>query len=87
MEIQVKQMTLVGYYHFNSKDKTKIFFVVQCLYSSVDLSNDNLRGTMINIFVDENVFNKVKSMDMGTSLDVQVSSNLETGKLYYTLEV
>lgn len=83
---QSQDMILVGYHSFNSKDKTQKFYVVQCLYSEKNVSNGDLRGTMINIFVDFETYNKIKvGYDIGSSLKVEVSANLSTNKIYYKI--
>lgn len=87
MENQSKDMILVGYHHFNSKDKKQIYYVVQCLYNEDDRTRGNLKGTMINIFVDDEVYKKVVQNDIGTILKVDVIPNLSTGKIYYKVVI
>lgn len=87
MNNSVQEMILIGHYSFTSKDKSKEYFVVQCLYSNNDLSNGNLRGTMINIYCNKDEYERIKELDIGTVLNIQVSSSFETGKLYYKLVV
>lgn len=83
MDRQTQNMILVGYHHFNSKDKTQIYYVVQCLYSENDLTRGNRKGTMINIFVDDDIYKKILEMDIGTVLKVEIIPNLNSGKLSY----
>ncbi len=87
MENQVQEMILVGYHHFNSKDKKQIYYVVQCLYSEKDVSRGNLKGTMINIFTDDEVYKKVSDLDIGTLLKIEVRPNLNTGKIGYKVVI
>ena len=49
MEEQTQEMILVGYHHFYSKDKTKEFLVVQCLFNEDNRERNNFRGTMIKL--------------------------------------
>ena len=87
MDNSIQEMILVGHYSFNSKDKNNKYFVAQCLYSNNDLSNGNLKGTMINVFCNADEYERIKELNIGTILKVQVSSSFETGKLYYKLVV
>ncbi len=83
MQNQVTDMILVGFHHFNSKDKSQIYYVVQVLYNEIDLSRGNNKGTMINIFVDDELYQKIAQLDIGTLLKVELKPNLSTGKLNY----
>lgn len=87
MENSTQDMILVGYHHFNSKDKKQIYYVVQCLYNEDDRTRGNLKGTMINIFVEDEVYQKVCQLDIGTVLKVEVNPNLSTGKIYYKVVI
>ena len=87
MEKTTMEMILVGYHHFYSKDKKQIYYVVQCLYNEDDKTRANLKGTMINIFVEDDVYKKVIQNDIGTLLQVQVLPNLSTGKIYYKVVI
>jgi len=82
-----QEMLLVGYHHFNSKDKKQIYYVVQCLYNVDDKSRGNYKGTMINIFVDDDTYQKVCQLELGTVLNIEVSPNLQTGKIYYKVVI
>lgn len=82
-----QEMLLVGYHHFNSKDKKEIYYVVQCLYNENDLSRGNYRGTMINVFVDDETYKKVSELELGSTLQVEVQPNLSTGKIYYKVVI
>ena len=87
MENQVQEMTLIGYHHFNSKDKKQIYYVVQCLYSENDISRGNLKGTMINIFVEDEIYKKVSELDIGSVLKIEIRPNLNTGKINYKVVI
>lgn len=87
MDKSTQDMILVGYHHFNSKDKKQIYYVIQCLYSENDKTRGNLKGTMINIFVEDNIYQKVAKLDIGTVLKIEVVPNLSTGKIYYRVVI
>ena len=87
MENSTQEMVLVGYHHFNSKDKKQIYYVVQCLYNEDDRSRGNLKGTMINIFVEDEIYQKICQLDIGTTLKVNVKPNLSSGKIYYEVVI
>lgn len=82
---EVKEMTLVGFYNFSSKDKTKRYFVFQVLSNDVDISNNIYKSNIINIFVNEDIYKKVSPNDIGKSLNVNIQANLSSGKIYYSL--
>jgi len=83
MEKSLQEMVLVGYHHFSSKDKSEIFYVVQVLYNNTDIERANNKATMINIFTTDEIYKKVCQMSIGQVLKVEMSPNLETGKIYY----
>lgn len=83
MEKSLQEMVLVGYHHFSSKDKSQIFYVVQVLYNNTDIERANNKATMINIFTTDEIYKKVCQMSIGQVLKVEMSPNLETGKIYY----
>lgn len=89
MENSTQEMILVGYHHFTSKDKKQIYFVVQCLYNEEDRTRGNLKGTMINIFVEEETYKKIiqDELQIGSVLKVEVRPNLSTGKIYYRVVI
>lgn len=81
-----KDMTLVGYYHFETKDKSKVYYILQCLVSKVD--NDNCKGSLVNVFVNENTYRRVvNDFDIGSTLKVEVIPNYDTGKVSYRLSI
>lgn len=82
-----QEMILVGYHHFNSKDKKQIYYVVQCLYNEDDRERGNLKGTMINIFVEDEVYKKISKCDIGSVLKINIRPNLSTGKIYYEVVI
>lgn len=79
----IEEMTLIGYYHFSSKDKKQIFYVVQVLYNTTDVERSNNKATMINIFTTDEIYKKVCQMSVGESLKIEIVPNLEKGKMYY----
>lgn len=86
MDSQIQEMTLVGYYHFSSKDKQNHYFVVQCLFSENDLSKNIMRGTMLNIYVDDLTYSKItEDFNIGNSIKVEVRPNINTGKVSYKI--
>lgn len=81
----VKEMTLVGFYNFKSKDGKKVYYVVQCLVNDV-LGNDYCKGNLINVFVEENIYVKiVNEYDIGSAINVESKINYSTGKVYYSI--
>ena len=82
---EVKEMTLVGFYNFSSKDKTKKYFVFQVLSNDIDISNNTVKSNIINIFVNEDIYKNVSQNDIGKSLNVNIHADLSSGKIYYTL--
>jgi len=87
MEKSVQDMILVGYHTFSSKDKTKIYYVVQCLYSEQNITKSSYKGTLINIFTEDEIYKKVVGLEIGTPIKVEVIPNLASGKVYYKVVV
>ena len=87
-EKQTIKCNLVGYYHFTSKDKSKTYYVLQLLKTDEDERN-NKRCSLKDIFVDEEVYTKVVRgiVDIGVSVDVEVSINTQTDKVYYKVVI
>ena len=79
------EMILVGNNKFSSKDKTSNYFVIQALYNEADISKQTNKATLINIFVNEDLYNSLSGADIGTILKVQVIPNLSTGKVSYKI--
>ena len=80
-----QEMTLVGFYHFISKDKTKHYYVIQALSNINDISNGINRANVIDVFVSEEMYKSIIEQKIGTSLNVQITANLSTGKLSYKI--
>lgn len=80
----MEEMVLIGYFHFESKEKKQIYYVVQALHSDNDVSKSIKKGTLINIFVPDEDYKKIiSSYDIGSLIKVDVKPNFETGKLSY----
>lgn len=82
---EVKQMSLVGFYNFSSKDKTKKYFVIQALCNEIDKSQNTIKSNIINIFTDENIYNSVIQKQIGSLLNVKIKADLINGKVYYNI--
>lgn len=81
----VVDMIFVGHNHFCSKDKNNIYYVIQVLFNSVDISRNTNKATLINIFVDDKSYQDLCQMEVGSSLKVEVRPNMETGKVSYKI--
>ncbi len=82
----VKDMSLVGFYNFSSKDRTKKFFVIQVLFYEEDKSLNSIKSNIINIFVDEQQYNNiVENKNIGSILKVRIKASLTSGKVYYSI--
>lgn len=76
----VKEMKLVGYYTFTSKDKKNLYYVLQFL-NNVD---DSTKASLINVFVDKNTYERVtEDYDIGSLLNIECYINYDTNKVYY----
>lgn len=74
----IEEMKLVGYYTFTSKDKKNLYYVLQFL------NNDSTKASLINVFVEKNVYERVtQDYDIGSLLNVECSINFDTNKVYY----
>lgn len=82
---ELKKMTLVGYYNFCSKDKTKKFFVVQVLFNEIDKSSNTVKSNIINIFTNEDIYNTTIKKQLGSSINVNIKTDLLLGKVYYSI--
>lgn len=82
---EVKQMTLVGFYNFSSKDKTKRYYIVQALFNEIDKSNNTIKSNIINIYVDSNIYETISQMEIGQAINVNVKADLLNGKVYYNV--
>ena len=82
----VKDMSLVGFYNFSSKDRTKKFFVIQVLFYEEYKSLNSIKSNIINIFVDEQQYNNiVENKNIGSILKVRIKASLTSGKVYYSI--
>lgn len=82
----LKEMSLVGYYNFCSKDKTKTFFVIQVLCYEEDKSLNSIKSNILNIFVDEKQYSNIlDNKNIGSILKVRIRASLTTGKVYYSI--
>lgn len=82
---EVKQMTLVGFYNFSSKDKTKRYYIVQALFNEIDKSNNTIKSNIINIYVDSNIYETISQMEIGQAINVNVKADFLNGKVYYNV--
>lgn len=82
---EVRQMTLVGFYNFSSKDKTKRYYIVQALFNEIDKSNNSIKSNIINIYVDADIYESISQMDIGQAINVSVKADLLNGKVYYNV--
>lgn len=81
----IQEMSLIGYYHFDSKDKTKHYYVVQALSSTNNVSEGNFKSNIVDVFVSEEIYNVILEKEIGTPLNVQMIPNLSTGKLSFKI--
>lgn len=81
----VQDMTLIGFYHFSSKDKTKHYYVVQALTNELNVSNSTNKATVIDIFVSDEIYNSILNKEIGEPIKVQMTPNLSTGKIGFKL--
>lgn len=86
METQV-QGNLIGYYHFRSKDKEKEYLITQIMFTKAEPERNNMKATVVGIFVDEEIYKKIITKNIGDKIDVEIRPNLETGKLSYKVLV
>ncbi|MGN1327826.1 MAG: hypothetical protein ACI4VQ_07120 [Clostridia bacterium] len=76
----VKEMELVGYYSFSSKDKNNFYYVLQFLNNT----DDSTKAFLINVFVDKNIYERVtEDYGIGSLLNIESSINYDTNKVYY----
>lgn len=81
----VQEMTLVGFYHFASKDKTKHYFVVQALSNKIEEGKAINRASVVDVFVSEEMYNSIINREIGDVIKVQITPNLSTGKLSFRI--
>lgn len=81
---ETKSAMLVGYYHFSSKDKTKTFYIAQCLIHST-YEPINKQGVLVNVFLTQDDFAEVCVKDIGEEVLLSVKPNFEKGTINYKL--
>lgn len=80
----VMEMSLVGYYTFKSKDKSKTYYILQFLNSFVE--KDSNKSILINIYVDKDVYQCVtEDYGLNSLLQVKTNINYETNKVFYSV--
>lgn len=87
MKNNAVQMNLVGYYHFTNKERTEEYHIVQCAYYEGEEARAQMKAIIIPIFVDLKAFQEIANMTIGSTLDVELVPNLETGKIRYRVLV
>ena len=88
MENNVVQMNLVGFFHFKNKEGTKEYHIIQCVsYPNHQLERGQMKGVIISIFVDLEIFQTISNMSIGDKIDVEIVPNLETGKINYKVMI
>lgn len=83
----VQEMTLIGFYHFSSKDKTKHYYVVQALFNELNVSNSTNKASVVDVFVSEEIYNSIMNKEIGEPIKVQMIPNLSTGKLSFRISL
>ena len=79
-----KNAMLVGYYHFQSKDKTKVFYIAQCLiHSTYEASNK--KGVLVPVFVNQDEYAEVTAKELGEEVLLSVKPNFEKGTMHYSI--
>lgn len=79
----ILQGNLIGYYHFWSKDKEKEYLIAQIMFTKAEPERNNMKATVVGIFVQEEIYKKIITMNIGDTIDVEIKPNIETGKLSY----
>ena len=82
---EVKEMTLVGFYNFSSKDKTKRYYIVQALFNETDKSNNTIKSNIINIYVNSDVYDDISQKEIGEIINVSIKADLLNNKVYYNV--
>lgn len=77
------QGNLIGYYHFSSKDKEKEYLIAQIMFTKAEPERNNMRATVVGIFVTEEIYKGILQKNIGDKIDVEIVPNLETGKISY----
>lgn len=79
------EMAFVGHNHFASKDKSNIYYVIQVLHNTEDVTKNTNKATLIPIFVTDKEYQRLCNIVIGSPLKVEVRPNLETGKISYKI--
>lgn len=87
MEENVVQMNLIGYHHFKNKEGTEDYHIVQCAYYNGDVQRAQMKAIIVPIFVPLADFQVIANMKIGSTINVEVIPNLETGKIRYKVLV
>lgn len=87
MEEMRQDFNLIGFQTFDSKDKTRKFYVAQCYTNQ--LSNDGLsnRAVVVNVFVTQEEYTQIMTMPIGSPIMVDVIPNLSSGKINYKINL
>lgn len=73
----VMDLQFVGHNYFNSKDKTKIYYILQFLICSQNVTNTILKTGVTNVFVDEKQYKDfVNNKQIGQKYQVKISIDL-----------
>lgn len=75
---------LVGYNNFQSKDKTKLLYIVQCLYTESDNAKFKVISNILNVFVNEEQYkNIINKYQIGQDITVEFTVNPGSSQIYY----
>ncbi len=84
----IVQMNLIGFHHFKNKEKTEDYHIVQCAYyEEKDEQRAQMKAVIIPIFVDLKSYQEIANKKLGSTIDVEVTPNLVTGKVRYKVLV
>jgi len=80
---------LVGFTHFKSKDKTKEFYVLNCLYTEpMEVGQLKSEAVIIPVFCTEDQYNYVvENKQIYDDVMILCKANHKTQKLNYKIEV
>ena len=80
----MEEMNLIGFYSFSTKDKSKNYYIIQLLARDTNKSSNNLRGYIVNSFVNSEDFDYITNHFMvGDVLKVQSIVDFSTNKVRY----
>lgn len=80
-----QEMIYVGNNTFSSKEKDKIYYVVQVLYNERDVGRGTNKATLINIFTDDETYKRFVGAEVGSTVKVEIKPNMSTGKINYKI--